>query len=83
MANEDYAEIGERTIPFSQEITGAIHLMVRSLSQVQSIFSVSGIFNRLSIHIRVKKKRLINFKTYFNANEPWSEMTFSLFIHCL
>ena len=66
MANADYAEIGERTIPFLQEITGAIHLMIRSLSQIQSIFSVSGIFNRLSIHIRIQK-RLINFKTNFNA----------------
>ena len=55
VVNADYAEIGERTIQFLQEITGAIHLMVRSLSQVQGIFSVSGHFNRLSIHIRVKK----------------------------
>ena len=55
MVNADSAEIGERTIPFLQEITGAIHLMVRSLSQVQGIFSVSGHFNGLSIHIRVKK----------------------------
>ena len=58
MANEDYAEIDERTIPFLQEIIGAIHLMVRSLSQVQSTFSVSGIFNRLSIHIRIQKSKI-------------------------
>ena len=58
VANEDYAEIDERTIPFLQEIIGAIHLMVRSLSQVQSTFSVSGIFNRLSIHIRIQKSKI-------------------------
>ena len=34
------AEIGEKTFQFLQEITGAIHLMVRSLSQVQR--NVSG-----------------------------------------
>ena len=32
VVNADYAEIGERTIQFLQEITGAIHLMVRSFS---------------------------------------------------
>ena len=58
LANADYAEIGERTIPFLQEITGGIHLMVRSLSQVQSTFSVSGLFNRLSKQIRIQKNKI-------------------------
>jgi len=34
VVNADYAEIGKRIIQFLQEITGAIHLMVRSFSQV-------------------------------------------------
>ena len=38
MVNADYAEVGERTIQFLQEITGAIHLMVRSFLKFRKSF---------------------------------------------
>ena len=67
VVNADYAEIGEWTIQFLQEITGAIHLMVRSFSQVQKIVSVSGLLTDLAYILDYQKIRYINFKTYLNA----------------
>ena len=61
------AEIGERTIQFLQEITGAIHLMVPSFSQVQKIVSVSCLLTDLAFILEYQKIRYINFKTYLNA----------------
>lgn len=57
VANADYAEIGERTIQFLQEITGAIHLMVGSLSQVQRIVSVLGLLTDLAYILEYQKIR--------------------------
>ena len=67
MVNADYAEIGERTIQFLQEITGAIQLMVRSFSQVQKIVSVSGLLTDLAYILEYQNIRYINFRTYLNA----------------
>ena len=67
VVNADYAEIGGRTIQFLQEITGAIHLMVRSFSQVQKIVSVSGLLTDLAYILEYQKIRYINFETYLNA----------------
>ena len=53
--------------PVLQEITGAIHLMVRSFSQVQKIVSVSGLLTDLAYILEYQKIRYINFKTYLNA----------------